>query len=456
MYKKSIIALLAAGLTLNSGVALAEKNPAPNVLSTQSVGNSITNTIDADRMYNNIALLSKQPRQAGTEGEWKAVQYIKSQFDALGYKTKIQPFTFQEFSVDSVSATINGTSLGETPHAFSGTSNGNVTAALVNVGKANPSEIGDVAGKIALIERGDLTFVDKIKNVMAKGAAGVIMYNNSGTSNEFGQVGSGQNIPAVGITRAKGLELVQRLKTESLTANVKVEGAGVKDKTSYNVISSKKAYKSLDTGKTILIGAHHDSVPGGPGANDDASGVSGVLELARIFAKVPTDTEIRFVTFGSEEKGLLGSYHYAESLTEEDASRIVAHFQMDMIGGRDAGANNPAGGLIMYTIDGKKNLVTDLGAAASVKTSSVIPYGKLGRSDHQPFHELGIPAALFIHSPLEPWYHTPQDTLDKIDKSKLKQTAEIVALSAFQIARADTPDYTPDPVDYPFENRPVQ
>ncbi|WP_241840434.1 M28 family peptidase [Fictibacillus sp. S7] len=62
-----------------------------------------------------------------------------------------------------------------------------------------------------------------------------------------------------------------------------------------------------------------------------------------------------------------------------------------------------------------------------------IPYGKLGRSDHQPFHELGIPAALFIHSPVEPWYHKPDNTLDKRIRKKLKRTAEIVAASTFQI-----------------------
>ncbi|PAK87452.1 M20/M25/M40 family metallo-hydrolase, partial [Peribacillus simplex] len=76
-------------------------------------------------------------------------------------------------------------------------------------------------------------------------------------------------------------------------------------------------------------GAHHDSVPGGPGANDDASGVSAVLELARILAKTPIDTEIRFLTFGSEERGLVGSSFYADSLPKEDVDRMVAHFQMD-------------------------------------------------------------------------------------------------------------------------------
>ena len=73
--------------------------------------------------------------------------------------------------------------------------------------------------------------------------------------------------------------------------------------------------------------------------------------------------------------------------------------------------------LIMYTNDGKKNMVTDLGAAAGAclaKTGEATAYGMEGRSDHVPFAEIGLPAALFIHAPVEPWYHSPEDTLDKI------------------------------------------
>lgn len=79
----------------------------------------------------------------------------------------------------------------------------------------------------------------------------------------------------------------------------------------------------------------------------------------------------------------MSSYHYASTISDKEADRIVAHFQMDMIGSKDAGEDNPAGGF-MYTIDRKKNLVTDLAAAAGARTAAaeIIPYGQLGRSDH--------------------------------------------------------------------------
>ncbi|MFS0862597.1 M20/M25/M40 family metallo-hydrolase [Fredinandcohnia sp. 179-A 10B2 NHS] len=461
MYRKSIAVVLAAGLVLSvNGVSASGPNGAPNSQSATAFDNKIIKKINADNMYNRIALLSEQPRAAGTEGEYKAVQYIKSQFEEYGYETEIQPFIFHEVLRGTGSLLINGESLN--PYVFSGSFSDEVTAEIIHVGKALAGTVPDeVDGKIALIERGDITFVEKVQNVLDKGAVGVIMYNNSGTSNRFGQANPGQDIPAVAITMEQGLNLVEQLENGPLEATLKVEGSGYIEKTSYNVIASKKPHKNKDNGQIVMVGAHHDSVPGGPGANDDASGVSAVLELARVMANMPTDTELRFVTFGAEEKGLLGSYHYASTLSEDEADRIVAHFQMDMVGARDAGADHPAGGLIMYTIDGQKNLVTDLGAAAGARTSELIPYGQLGRSDHQPFHELGIPAALFIHSPVEDSYHSPEDTLDKIDKNKLQQAAEIVGASIYQIARPDTPALeharvAPGPVEYEFEDRPVQ
>jgi aminopeptidase YwaD len=461
MYRKSLTVLLAAGMVLSTGTVFAQTSGAINAQSDTAFDNKVIKKISADNMYNTIAYLSEQPRAAGTEGELRAVKYIESQFKSLGFETKVQPFPIYD-TVQNVTVKIGDSDLGGTPRALSGSISGKVTAELVNVGKAKPEEVGEnVSGKIALVERGDITFVEKVQNVLNKGAVGVLMYNNSPSGNNFGQVSAGQNIPAVAITQAEGLGLVEQLKTKQITSSLEVGKAERIEKTSYNVIASLKPKANKDNGQIVTVGAHHDSVPGGPGANDDASGVSAVLELARILAKTPIDTEIRFLTFGSEERGLVGSSFYADSLPKEDVDRMVAHFQMDMIGGRDAGEDNPAGGLIMYTIDGMKNLVTDLGSSAGARTMDVaIPYGQLGRSDHQPFHELGIPSALFIHSPVEPWYHQPTDTLDKISKEKLQQAAEIVGASVYQIARPETPALTnarvaPGTVDYDFDDRPV-
>src|SRR5699024_467321 len=157
-----------------------------------------------------------------------------------------------------VSIEVNGSKLDESAHAFSGSVSEKVTAQIENVGKASPEEIGDVDGKIALIERGELTFVDKVQNVLDEGAVGVIMYNNSDEGNRFGQVQRGQDIPAAAITREAGLNLVDQLSEGEVTVTLDVNIEQI-EKTSYNVIASLKPDEDVDTGQLVTIGAHHDS-----------------------------------------------------------------------------------------------------------------------------------------------------------------------------------------------------
>lgn len=226
--------------------------------------------------------------------------------------------------------------------------------------------------------------------------------------------------------------------------------SGGKEVTSYNVEAVKEPKKNHDSGQQIIIGSHHDSVPWGPGANDNASGTGVLLELARVFSKAPTGTTVKFVAFGAEEYGLWGSRRYAEAMSEAEAEQTVAMFQLDMVGSADAGD------LVMFTADGEQNTVTDLGAAAGSRVSELVPYSELGRSDHVPFHNLGIPAALFIHTPLEPWYHTEEDLIDYISKEKMLDVAKIVGSAVYQVARKDTPALersavAPVPVDYYYE-----
>ncbi|WP_027955667.1 M28 family peptidase [Halobacillus kuroshimensis] len=457
MSKKTVTLLLSAGLVFSSlpSAVLADPPPAGSQAD-HAFDNKVIKKINADRLFERVRDLSQAPREAGTQGEWSAVQYIKQEFESYGYETEIQPFTFQEWESGQPSITVNGTPFTGGIHTFYGSINRTVDAPLYDAGLAEPEDVTDEAeGKIALIERGEYSFYEKIQNAIEHGAVGVIMYNREGSSGQtFGYTYENQDIPAAAISREDGLKLAEKLKKETLSTNLTIQGAGTVDKTSYNVIASMKPHKNKDTGQIVTVGAHHDSVADGPGANDDASGVSGVLELAKIMAKTPTDTELRFMTFGAEEKGLVGSYHYADSLSEEEASRISAHFQMDMVGSRDSGD------LIMFTPDGNKNLVTDLGASAGARVAEVVEYGQLGRSDHVPFFERGIPSALFIHAPLEPWYHSPQDTLDKISREKLKETTEIVGAAVYQIARPDTPALenarvAPGPVHYEFDDRPL-
>jgi len=434
----------------------AKPNP-----SDSAFDNKIVKRIKVNNIYDTIDYLSKKPRVAGTKAEHDAAKYLEKQFKSYGYDTELQPFEFTSYKEpDHISLFVSGMedvdwNLGNFTYGVSGQASGEVVYA--ELGRESDLEDVDLTGKIALIKRGEISFAEKVLNASRAGAEAVLLFNNaSGAIN--GTLGGPNDdfVPALALTRAQGEDLLALLEEgETLFADVEIEGSEIKDSTSYNVIATMKPDPKKSTGQIIVVGAHHDSVEGAPGANDDASGSATVLELARVMSNMPIDTELRFITFGAEENGLLGSYAYVDSLSRKEIESIVGMFQMDMVGSRDAGK------LIMYTVDGEKNIVTDLGAAAGSRLSETVNYGQEGRSDHVPFAEAGIPAALFIHAPVEPWYHTPDDSIDKISKDKLQEVAEIVGAAVYQIARPDTPalknaKVAPKKVDYEYEERELE
>jgi aminopeptidase YwaD len=454
MRRKPFIAfVLATSLIVGLPAAYAKEATAPPAQAQQAFDNKIIKRINVDNIYHDIGHLSSEPRIAGTQAEWVAVQYIEAKYASFGYDTEIQPFTIESYEAPTVSVTVAGDLLKS--DSFTYTPNGEVTGEVIDVGLGTEADLAgvDLTGKIALIKRGNISFGDKVLNAANAGASAVIIYNNtSGSLN--GTLGAPNDafVPAVSLSQDDGDRLALTLANgQAISATVNVAGGGVLQKTSHNVVAVKEpSNKKKATDQIIVVGAHHDSVAGSPGANDDASGVATSIELARVMANMPTDTEIRFVSFGAEELGLLGSYAYVETLSQDERDRIVGMFQLDMVGSRDAGD------LVMFTVDGEKNVVTDLAAAAGVRTGTTLTYGQEGRSDHVPFYYAGIPAALFIHSPTEPWYHSPEDSLDKISKAKLQETAEIVGAAVYQVARPDTPaleraKVAPKPVDYEKE-----
>lgn len=465
MRKKSKIVvscLMAAGLIITPAAA-AQEGP-PNQQAAQAFDNKVIKKIDKERIYQHVYDLSVGIgiRVAGTEGELKAVNYIANQYRSMGLDVEIQPFELKTYqSPTEVSLTISNSALSLSPRAFSyspATPAEGIGGEVVYAGLGGPSDFAktDVEGKIALIERGSYTFIEKVENAAAAGAKAVIMYNNGSGPLSASLNSTGKFVPTVGLTRDEGLQILGQLEEgQSVEATVKVVGGGVVTRTSHNVIATKKPHKNHDTGQIIYVGSHHDSVPGAPGASDNASGVGVNLEIARAISNMQTDTEIRFLTFGAEELGLLGSSHYVSTLTEDEKDRSVGMFNFDMVGSKNAGD------MIMYTVDGKRNVITDTAASASVRVSKPLTYGQVGRSDHQPFHDAGIAAAVYSYAPLEPQYHQPTDTIEHISKERMENIARIVTASVYQIARKDTPALeksrvAPQPVEPEFENRPIQ
>lgn len=178
------------------------------------------------------------------------------------------------------------------------------------------------------------------------------------------------------------------------------ETISINNENSQNIIADKMGTNSNEEKQLIIITAHLDSVnliegpsSNAPGADDNGSGSAGVLEIARVFKDVPIQHDLRFILFGGEEQGLLGSEQYVENLTTLDKSRIRAVINMDMIG--KLNTSTPAvliegSPLSQEIINGLKNvasLYTDVNFKVSLDPHD---------SDHVSFLNKGLPAVLTI------------------------------------------------------------
>ena len=196
--------------------------------------------------------------------------------------------------------------------------------------------------------------------------------------------------------------------------------------------------RSPTTRPPILIGAHYDAVLGSPGADDNATGVAALLEIARSIALHPARHPVRFVAFDLEELGYVGSQHYvAELLRQKQALRLM--LSLEMLGYCDRAAQSqtyPAGLQRFYpdrgdfiALVGTIKTIPDLIRLSRTlrKTGQPcewLPAGKRGmivpdtrRSDHVPFWDAGYQAILVTDTAnlRNPHYHTPGDRLETID-----------------------------------------
>jgi aminopeptidase YwaD len=206
------------------------------------------------------------------------------------------------------------------------------------------------------------------------------------------------------------------------------------------------AYLPGKTDEYVIIGAHYDHLGRGdsnslapsqigqihPGADDNASGTAGVLELARLFApmKGQLDRGILFVSFSGEELGLLGSAEWAKEPTLP-LDKCVVMLNMDMIG----------------RIKDNKVYIGGVGTGSTFKAileqaqkqepDFKIEYsaGGYAASDHTSFVAKKIPV-LFFFSGLHSDYHKPSDTWDKINAASAAQLVDLVGDVALQLADA--------------------
>jgi Zn-dependent M28 family amino/carboxypeptidase len=214
------------------------------------------------------------------------------------------------------------------------------------------------------------------------------------------------------------------------------------------VIAERSGNSAPD--EVVVVGAHYDSAPSTPGADDNASGVAGALELARRFAKRDTDRTIRFVLFANEEppwfrSDSMGSRIHARQAAER-GDDIVIMFALEMLGyyADESGSQNYPPGLEYFYPDTGDFIafVTSTGYRSQLRRTvstwrKNVPFPSEGLSaprqvqgvdfsDHAEFWAADYPALMVTDTAFmrNPHYHQPSDTPDTLDYDRFARVVD--------------------------------
>ena len=242
-------------------------------------------------------------------------------------------------------------------------------------------------------------------------------------------------------------------ETLHMSINVDIE-------TTRATVNNVLAYLPGKTDEYVIIGAHYDHLGRGnydslapsqigqihPGADDNASGTAGVLELARVFAPLKGQLQrgVLFASFAGEELGLLGSAHWVQEPTLP-LDKAVAMLNMDMIG-RIKDDKVYIGGV------GTGSTLKPMLEKAEAKSNFKVEYsaGGYSASDHTSFVTKHIPV-LFFFSGLHSDYHKPSDTWEKINPQAAARLVDVVGNTGLELAEApDRPSFVAVVEDKPL------
>jgi Peptidase family M28 len=410
----------AAGCDSSGSGSTDEPAPPPRAIASAGLAGHL-------RVLDLIARQNGGDRAAGTQGYAGSVAYVAGILRRLGWRVREQrvPMTiWRQRSPASLS--VAGTAL--TPvrdfRVPGYSASGTVDGALHSVDDGCQS--GDFAtlnpGEVAFTGFGACFLYRKALNAKRAGASALIAQTSP----------SPRGVPFATLVFPRvGLPVV--LMSRSVAArdgdpvHLEVNAASERGSTQ-NVI----AEIGPERGRVTMAGAHLDSVPAGPGVNDNGSGVATLLEVAATFGPRPPG-RVRLGFWGGEEEGLIGSRYYVRSLSRAQQHEIATYLNFDMLGSPNA---VPA----IYS-DGNARLGRLLRRVRPGDERAVLVGN---RSDGSPFENAGI-AVNGLYSgatergpggrPRDPCYHLPCDTFANVSMGSLLPMARAAARALYLLAR---------------------
>ena len=296
-------------------------------------------------------------RNSGEPGYKASVDYVAAAMRQAGYDVTIQPYTF---TYTSFVGTPTWSEVSPTARTFKlvddwnpGTANGTATGAQVKPAggivlpptPTSSSTSGctaadfnsSYAGKIALVQRGGCNYGVKVLNAKAAGAVGVVIFNE-GNPGRTGVINSSlidanndpfvPDIPVAFTSFATGTSLLNEYSAGTppvmnLSTHVIIDP----NRTDYNVIAESKGG---DPDHVVVVDGHLDAIFGA-GMLDNASGSVTILDIAQEMRKVRPLNKLRFIWFGGEELGELGSNYYVNNLSASELAKIRYDLDADVM-----------------------------------------------------------------------------------------------------------------------------
>jgi hypothetical protein len=382
-------------------------------------------------------------RAAGTAGGVASERLIARTLRAAGWRVRVQRVGFPFFRERRAPLVVlpDGARLrpGDDIRTLTYSPGGVARAAVRTVGGDRPGAgcraadwRGFPRGRIALTRRGVCPFATKARNAGRAGAAALVVEDRDAT-------GSGG--PVHGTLGAPGLAIP--VLAADAEAGARLARAGGPVRLRVDAVSARRAARDViaelpgrDGRRVVMAGAHLDSVPEGPGVNDDGSGVAALLALAaRLSAGArPRDT-IRLGFWTAEELGLYGSRAYVAGLDSAERRRLRAYVNLDMVASPNAVLETYGAGAVeaalrrALAVPGPRAQHTSIG----------------GASDHASFARAGVPVGgVFTGAservragqarrfgaragrPADPCYHRACDTLANANRPMLERVTDAV------------------------------
>ena len=412
--------------------------PTATLVPVQTPADTPTSTPDplAQRVWDTAVMLAEElsPRESATDEELRAAEYFAGRFSGWGYEVEMQEFEAVDIGratrlvVTGPGDAVEGLrSLGfrdnegvwmfgfpAEPSSLAAEGYA-VEADLAYAGRGTREDLAgvDVQGKIALMEGGGgVSLREKVEGAAEAGAKAAVIFNeetNAGASWE--RLYKETMIPAIGIGNWEGRGLMRALETGG-SVEVRLSKSPLSPLPSRNIVADLE--NDIEDDETLIIGAHYDTTPDSPGANDNGSGVASAMVIAEELSDDELPFDLRFVLFGSEEIGLNGSFAYVGGLGEGEVDRIMGMINIDVVGTGDlTGIGSES--MVELAVEAAESIGIELGVVD-------LPAGY--GSDHIAFRLAGIDV-IFLFADDVTYINSPQDTLEHLQIEPLAQSVEL-------------------------------